>query len=116
MIDKPAIATAIPRRRYRLGEFTVTVLGDVESKDGRNYRHIAAIIKGQDPEPGMYITAEQGGAGRDDALEMRIIMQDGAEVLDSSERWRDVDVFAEEVIRIVSLMLKLTDETPYRLL
>ena len=113
MIEKPAIATAIPRRRYRLGEFTVTVLGDIESKDGRNYRHIAAIIKGQDPEPGMYITAEQGGSG---ALDLRIIMHDGTEVVDSSERWRDLDEFVDEAIRIVSLVLKLTDETPYRLL
>lgn len=114
MKTKPGIGTAIPRRRYRLGEFTITVLGEVESTDGLDYRYIAAVIEGQDPEPGMYITAEQGGKG--DAIDLRVIMRDGAEVIDTSERWADLDSFVDEVIRIVSRVLQLTDETPYRLM
>ncbi len=116
MKEKPAIATAIPRRRYRLGEFTITVLGDIDSKDGRDYRYIAAVICGQDPEPGLYLTAEPGGPGEEAGLAMRIVMQDGAEVIDRSERWADLDAFVDEVLRIVSRLLKLTDETPYRLM
>ena len=115
MEEKPAIATAIPRRRYRLGEFTVTVLGDIDSKDGRDYRYIAAVICGQDPEPGLYLTAEKGEPG-EEGLAMRIVMQDGAEVIDHSKRWADLDVFVDEALRIVTRMLKLTDETPYRLM
>lgn len=116
MEEKPAIATAIPRRRYRLGEFTVTVLGDIDSKDGRDYRYIAAVICGQDPEPGLYLTAEAGGPEEKGGLAMRLIMQDGAEVLDRSERWADLDAFVDEALRIITRMLKLTDETPYRLM
>lgn len=116
MEEKPAIATAIPRRRYRLGEFTVTVLGDIDSKDDRDYRYIAAVICGQDPEPGLYLTAEAGEPGEEGGLAMRLIMQDGAEVLDYSERWADLDAFVDEALRIITRMLKLTDETPYRLM
>jgi len=116
MEEKPAIATAIPRRRYRLGEFTVTVLGDIDSKDGRDYRYIAAVICGQDPEPGLYLTAEAGGPEEKGGLAMRLIMRDGAEVLDRSERWADLDAFVDETLRIVTRLLKLTDETPYRLM
>ena len=116
MKDKPGIATAIPRRRYRLGEFTITVLGEIESRDGRSYRYIAAVICGQDPEPGMYITAEPAGEAEGSVHELRLIMQDGAEVIDRAERWADLDQFVEEVIRIVSRVLALTDETPYQLM
>ena len=115
MKEKPGIATAIPRRRYRLGEFTITVLGDIESTDGRAYRFIAAVIRGQDPEPGLYLTAEPGGDGQEE-LDLRIIMRDGSEVLDRATSWSDLDTFVEEVIRIVSRVLQLTDETPYQLM
>jgi hypothetical protein len=115
MIEKPGIATAIPRRRYRIGEFTLTVLGEIESTDGRSYRYIAAVINGQNPEPGMYITAEQGTAGQG-VYDMRIILPDGADVIDQSERWSELDAFVEEVIRIVSRVLQLGDETPYQLM
>jgi len=37
-------------------------------------------------------------------------------VIDHSERWADLDAFVDEVLRIVSRLLKLTDETPYRLM
>lgn len=116
MKEKPGIATAIPRRRYRLGEFTITVLGDIESTDGRAYRFIAAVISGQDPEPGMYLTAEPASDGQVDELDLRIIMGDGSEVLDRATSWSDLDTFVEEVIRIVSRVLQLTDETPYQLM
>lgn len=115
MKEKPAIATAIPRRRYRLGEFTITVLGDIESTDGRAYRFIAAVIRGQDPEPGMYLTVEPASDAQE-GLDLRIIMRDGSEVLDRGTSWSDLDTFVEEVIRIVSRVLQLTDETPYQLM
>jgi hypothetical protein len=47
---------------------------------------------------------------------MRIILPDGADVIDQSERWSELDAFVEEVIRIVSRVLQLGDETPYQLM
>jgi len=116
MENKPGIRTAIPKRRYRLGEFTLTVLGDVESSDGIDYQYIMAVIQGQDPEPGMYITAERPGAPGGGELSMRLVMRDGAEVIGSSDQWVSLDMFAGEAIDIVTRILNLSDETPYLLL
>lgn len=115
-MSKPGIRTAIPKRRYRLGEFTLTVLGEVDSSDGIDYRYIMAVIQGQDPEPGLYITAEHPPGSGGKALDMRIIMRDGAEVIGQDTAWRDLDAFAGRGIDIVSRILNLGDETPYRLL
>ena len=112
---RPKIATAIPRRRYRLGEFTLVVLGDVESKDGVDYQYIMAVIRGEDPDPGIYITAERGGGTGSREFSMRFIMRDGSEVIGSSTRWHDLDAFVEEATGIVIRVLSLSDETPYRL-
>jgi hypothetical protein len=113
---KPGIATAIPKRRYRLGEFTLIVLGDIESKDGVDYQYIMAVIRGEDPEPGIYIAAERGGDAGSDECSMRFIMQDGNEVVGSSTRWGDLDAFVEEATGIVVRVLSLSDEIPYRMM
>jgi len=113
IVNKPGIVTAIPVRRYSFGEFTLTVLGEVESSDGIRYAYVMAVIKGQDPEPGIYITAEQAaGSGYD----MRIIMRDGAEIIGNSEQWGSLEVFVAEAVRIVSQVLGLSDEVPYQLM
>jgi hypothetical protein len=113
---RPGIATAIPKRRYKLGEFTLIVLGDIESKDGIDYQYIMAVIRGEDPEPGVYITAERGGGTGSREFSMRFIMRDGSEVIGSSTRWQDLDAFVEEATGIVTRVLSLGDETPYRLM
>lgn len=115
-MNKPGIRTAIPKRRYRLGEFTLTVLGEIESSDGVDYRYIMAVICGQDPEPGMYITAEKPSGEPGKSLAMRIIMHDGEEELGRDESWRQLDAFTERGIEIVSRVLSLADETPWQLL
>ena len=113
VVSKPTISTAIPLRRYKFGEFTLTVLGDIESPDEMKYRYILAVVQGDDPEPGLYVTAEQG-TGKD--MAMRVMMSDGDEVIGVSDQWRDLDVFADESINIVSRVLNLSDETPYQLM
>jgi len=112
---RPGIATAIPRRRYRLGEFTLVVLGEIESKDGIDYQYIMAVIRGEDPEPGIYITAERGSGETPRELGMRLIMQDGNAIVGSSARWSDLDAFVGEATGMVVRVLNLGDETPYLL-
>ena len=115
-MNKPGIMTAIPRRRYRYGEFTVIVLGDIESSDGIDYRYIMAVVKGADTEPGLYLTAENaGGIGRQSDYAMRILMRDGAEVLATSPAWGDLEAFVREGLDIVGEVLDLSDEVPYQL-
>lgn len=112
-MKKPGIVTAIPVRRYSFGEFTLTVLGEVESSDGIRYAYVMAVIQGQDPEPGIYITAEQTTGS---VCDMRLVMRDGAEIIGRSEQWTDLDLFVEEAVRVVSQVLNLSDEVPYQLL
>ena len=114
-MSKPAFKTAIPKRRYKLGEFSIVVLGEVESEDGIDYRYILAVVQGQDPEPGLYITAEKA-ATSGEGYSMRLSMKDGAEVIGSSAEWGSLDLFIDEALGIVSRVLNLGDETPYRLL
>jgi len=113
---RPGIATAIPKRRYKFGEFTLIVLGDIESKDGVDYQYIMAVVRGEDPQPGIYITAERGGGENPREFSMRFIMQDGSEVIGNSARWGDLDAFVEEATGIVTRVLSLSDETPWRLM
>ena len=47
---------------------------------------------------------------------MRVSMKDGAEVIGSSAEWGSLDPFIDEALGIVSRVLNLGDETPYRLL
>ena len=112
-MSKPSITTAIPLCRYKFGEFTLTVLGDIETRDEVDYRYILAVVQGDDPEPGLYLTAEQGDG---EELAMRIMMRDGDEVIGHSGAWHELDVFVDEAIKIVAQVLKLSDETPYRLM
>ncbi len=115
---KPGIVTAVPRRRYKYGEFSMVILSDIESNDDKSYRYIMAVIRGTDPEPGVYITAERdrtAGQGSSD-YNMRIVMQGGAEVIGSSSAWQDLDAFADEALGIVGRLLNLGDEEPYRLM
>lgn len=112
-MKRPGIVTAIPRHRYSLGEYTVVVLCEIESNDGIDYNYIVAVVRGQDPEPGLYITAEKT-RGKD--LAMRMIMHDGAEVIGTSAAWSDVDAFVAAALDVVARVLNLTDETPYQLM
>ena len=113
----PAITTAIPKRRYQLGEFIITVLGEVQSSDGLEYRWVAGVARESEPKPALYVSAErnteQPGQG---ALRLRVSMGSGEQVLGYGDEWRNLDTFVEQALHIVSTMLELSDETPHRLL
>lgn len=115
-MSKPSILTAIPKHHYKLGNFTLKVLGEIESRDPVQYRYIMAVIHGQDPEPGLYITAERasGSAGR--SYDMRVMMPDGDEIIGSDSAWSDLEEFSQRAIEVVTRLLDLSDETPWQLL
>ena len=115
-MSKPGIVTAIPKRRYQLGEFSLVVLGEIESNDNRDYGYIMAVVQGTDPEPGIYITAERSHETGSDGYVMRLVMRDGEDIIGSSQAWHDLDAFADEAIGVVSRILNLTDEEPYRMM
>jgi hypothetical protein len=108
-VSIPVIRTAIPKRRFQLGEFLVSVLGEVESGDGRDYRYIAAVAREGEPQPGLFVTAERNSGGNGAWL-MRVAMADGSQVVGADDRWRDLDAFNQDAIRVVRQILSLDDE------
>ena len=80
-MDKPEIKTAIPKRRYRLGEFSLVVLDEIDSTDDVDYNYILAVVRESEAEPGLYITAQNDPQQpTQNTLSMRVIMRDGAGV------------------------------------
>ena len=118
MQDKPKIDTAIPQRRYQLGAYTVVVLGEIQSSDGKDYRYVAAVVREGDPEPGLYLAAERPAGQRpaDVAYDMRVIMHDGTQVIGNSNRWVGVEEFSTDALGLIASILDLQDEQPYRLM
>lgn len=116
-LNKPSIHTAIPKRRYRFGEFTIVFLGEIDSGDANQYEYIAAILREGDPEPGIYLTAERNppSSRADGRYGMRLIMQEGSQMVRSSDDWRDLDRFVDDVIDVARSLLNLRDEQPFRL-
>jgi len=112
-MNKPDILRALPQRRYKFGEFTVVVLGDIETRDAVDYRYILAVVRDGDPEPGIYLCCEHGDGG---VYQMRLIMRDGAEVLADAPRFADIEVFTLSGLDVLRQILNLGDEEPYRLL
>lgn len=113
MRNKPSIQTAVPQRRYKYGEFTVVVLGEIESDDAINYRYILAVVRDGDPEPGIYLTCESGRNGQQ---QVRLVMRDGAEVLAEDPAYADLEVFCAAGLDVLRQLLNLGDEEPYRLM
>ncbi len=116
-MNKPNIKTAIPKRRYRFGEFNIVILGEIETGDANHYEYIAAILREGDPEPGIYLTAEANPPSRreEGRYGMRLIMQEGSQLVRSSDGWRNLEVFAQDALDVARAVLNLRDEEPFRL-
>lgn len=113
MQHKPNIKRAIPQRRYQYGDFSVVVLGDIESGDAVDYRYIMAVVREGESEPGLYITCERRAAG---GGLLRLIMRDGQQQVGDDARLADLEVFSVTGLDVVAQVLNLSDEEPYRLL
>ncbi len=90
------------------------MLGEIESGDGLSYRWIMAFVQDGQTKPGLYICAEKPGPGP--RLKLRVVNSAMSEVVDEDERWRDLDTFADEALRIGASALGLASEVPARLL
>jgi hypothetical protein len=118
MQDRPNISTAIPKRRYQLGDYAATVLGEVETSDPRHYRYILALVPTGQRTPILYVTCEatpsrESAAG---AWRLRLINEAMAEVMDTADRWGDLDDFADQGLKLAGQALGLQREQVIRLL
>jgi hypothetical protein len=111
-IRKPDFKTAIPKQRYKLGEYTLIFLGDISSGNEADYLYILAVIRDGDSDPTAYITVEMlpGEKKRKKNYQMRIILEAYEEVLGSSERWSELDKFVEDSVQGVKDMFDMSHE------
>ena len=93
MQDRPTIKTAIPKRRYQLGDHSASLLGEIESGDARHYRYILAVRTGE-REPVLYVCAALAERA-DGAYRLRVVSELMTEVVDTNDRWGELDAFAE---------------------
>jgi hypothetical protein len=118
LMQAPKITTAIPQRRYRLADFSAVVLGEIESPDPARYRYILALVKEGDATPSFYVTSEKNprSEAHTGSHRLRIISEILEDVIESSDRYADLDVFSEEALRLAAETLGLGAAEPVRLM
>lgn len=118
MRDRPQIKTALPKRRYQIGDHTATLLGEIESDDERHYRFILALVPMGEQEPVLYVTSEQAPAERraQGAYDLRVISASLTDVLDTGERWQHLDQFDEQAIDLAQQVLGLRNQQVVKLM
>ena len=118
MQDQPAIKTAIPKHRYQIGDFSATVLGDIESGDARHYRYILAMVAMGDAQPGLYVCCELAPPerGADGRYDVRVVNESMSEVLDSGDGWGDLETFSEMAVDLARQVLGLKNEQTIKLM
>jgi hypothetical protein len=117
MIAFPRIQTAIPKRRYQYGDYATTVLGEIESGDGRDYCFVAAFVKEGETRPRMYVVSERQPPGERDkgSHALRVINSAMDEVMDVDDRWSRLDDFVDQSLQMGAQMLGLEQEVPYQI-
>ena len=118
MQDKPIIRTAIPKRRYQIGDHAASLLGEIESGDARAFRYILAFVALGKTEPCLYVLSElspprEADLGR---YRLRLVNETLSEVMDSDDRWGDLETFTDQALKLGIQALGLQREAIIRLL
>jgi hypothetical protein len=114
-MNAPGIKTAIPQRRYKLGDFSLVVLGDIESHDGVDYRYVCATVRDGESEPRLYVLSVRSPEASG-VFALRVLGEHIDRELDVSGRWRDLDLFCDQAIALAQQVLELGDEQAWRLM
>lgn len=113
MDNKPGFTTAVPQKRYQVGEYQATILGDIESSDGREYRYILAMIVDGSHEPKLYVTVERNRDRNEPGKWlMRVMGHKLNETVGASDQWQDINQFTASSLNVAMQLLALTDEIP----
>lgn len=118
MEQRPAIKTALPKRRYQIADYSATVLGDIESDDPHRYRWILALVPMGSQEPTLYICAQQAAperAARGD-YDLRVVSEALTDVVDTADHWGDLDMFSEQALDLACQVLGLKQEMVVKLM
>ena len=117
-MDKPHIKTAIPKRRYALGEFQAVLLGEIESGDSYRYVYILALVRDGEQEPELFVTSEKLPRSQQDqgSHRIRLVNANESRVLEDSDHYRELDAFADRALEVARESLNVTDENPVQLM
>lgn len=114
-MNRPQFSTAIPKRRYQIGDFSAVLLGDVESTDSNVYRYIFAMIQDGSSDPAFYVMSIRRPNENGEYL-LKLIAPNLERDLDTSDAWRDLDIFADQAISLAQQVMGLKDEAAHRLM
>ncbi|OOZ38433.1 hypothetical protein BOW53_15570 [Solemya pervernicosa gill symbiont] len=117
-MQAPNISTAIPQRRFQLGDYSAVVLGNIESNDPMPYRFILALVPEGAKKPVLYVISQK--ARRADAAsgshQLRIVSENLDESISVSDLWGDLDGFTTEAMLVTRKAMGLMDEQPYQMM
>ena len=108
----PSIVTAIPKRRYQYGEFSITLLTEITSHDPSTYLYIAAVLQEGKTAPEVYITCEPISAHDSGAYKIRVLSADQEHIINEGPQWGNEQTFCEFALQGVAQMFELSDEKP----
>jgi hypothetical protein len=114
----PKIQTAIPQTRYHYGDYAVTVLGEIDSGDGRDYQFVAAFVREGEAQPRLFVVSERQPPGerQQGTHALRVINSAMDEVMEIDSRWGRLDDFTAQSLQIGAQLLGLEQETPFKLM
>lgn len=102
----PKISTAIPKKRYQVGEYGAVLLGDIESPDPVTYQHILALVPDGMSDPHVYVTCERTAGGE---TRFRVIAEGVDQLLPLAEACSTPDNFANTALRVIQEAMGMQD-------
>ncbi len=108
----PTIQSAIPKRRYKFGEYVVTLLADIECLDGNDYLYIAAVLRDGSIQPEVYITCELIMVDNNHDYLVKVLSKDSEHIISQDSQWKHEQKFSDYALQGIQQMFELTDETP----
>jgi hypothetical protein len=118
MQQRPSIRTALPKHRYQISDYSATVLGEIASDDEHEYRWIMALVPMGGQEPSLYICAQRAAPERvpDGAYDLRVVSDAVTDVVDTADRWADLETFSEQALDLACQVLGLKQEMAIKLM
>tara|TARA_R110002049_G_scaffold147342_1_gene310078 strand:- start:43393 stop:43740 length:348 start_codon:yes stop_codon:yes gene_type:complete len=108
----PTIQSAIPKRRYQFGEFTITLLHDITSSDSVSYLFIVAVLREGASKPEVYITCEATTSNEENTYRIRVLSEQDEYIISEDRQWRHEQAFCDFALKGIQQMFELTDESP----
>lgn len=118
MEQRPSVKTALPKHRYQIGDYSATVLGDIDTDDPHPYRWILALVPMGSREPTFYVCCQQAAPARapSGAYDLRVVSDAITDIVDTADRWGDLDTFSEQALDLACQVLGLRQEMVVKLL